>query len=170
MPSHLMWQGATWRISEPGVGLPPRPFLACVFACAHPRAPFNNSAPLGWGPHHPPTPPPWTPPPPLKGWAKFSSGPSADQNFSLGPLVPVSLDKRFSSAPLAPLKTEHYLGGGGWTHPPIPPSPPTRQGWPPRLYKLRPCPSYSGRRDRINLGPNFNSVPNVVQPHKTWVW
>ena len=20
------------------------------------------------------------------------------------------------------------------------------------------------------LGPNFNSVPNVVQPHKTWVW
>ena len=36
--------------------------------------------------------------------------------------------------------------------------------------KLRPCPSYSRRRDRINLGPNFNSVPNVVQPHKTWVW
>ena len=36
------------------------------------------------------------------------------------------------------------------------------------LYKLRPCPSYSGRGDRINLGPNFNSVPNVVQPHKTW--
>ena len=41
---------------------------------------------------------------------------------------------------------------------------------PPPLYKLRPCPSYSRRRDRINLGPNFNSVPNVVQPHKTWVW
>ena len=38
------------------------------------------------------------------------------------------------------------------------------------LYKLRPCPSYSRRRDRINLVPNFNSVPNVVQPHKTWVW
>ena len=41
---------------------------------------------------------------------------------------------------------------------------------PPPLYKLRPCPSYSRRRDRINLVPNFNSVPNVVQPHKTWVW
>ena len=41
---------------------------------------------------------------------------------------------------------------------------------PPHLYKLRPCPSYSRRRDCINLGPNFNSVPNVVQPHKTWVW
>ena len=41
---------------------------------------------------------------------------------------------------------------------------------PPPLYKLRPCPSYSRRRDRINLGPNFNSVPNVVQTHKTWVW
>ena len=41
---------------------------------------------------------------------------------------------------------------------------------PPPLYKLRPCPSYSRRRDRINLGPTFNSVPNVVQPHKTWVW
>ena len=40
-------------------------------------------------------------------------------------------------------------------------------GPPPPLYKLRPCPSYS--RDRINLGPNFNLVPNVVQPHKTWV-
>ena len=26
------------------------------------------------------------------------------------------------------------------------------------------------RRDRINLGLNFNSVPNVVQPQKTWVW
>ena len=41
---------------------------------------------------------------------------------------------------------------------------------PPPLSKLRPCPSYSWRRDRINLGPNFHSVPNVVQPHKTWVW
>ena len=39
----------------------------------------------------------------------------------------------------------------------------------PPLYKLRLCPSYSRRRDRINLGPNFNSVPNVVQPHNTWV-
>ena len=40
---------------------------------------------------------------------------------------------------------------------------------PPPLYKLRPCPSYSRRRDRINLGPNFNSVRNIAQPHKTWV-
>ena len=40
---------------------------------------------------------------------------------------------------------------------------------PPPLYKLRPCPSYSRRGDHINLVPNFNSVPNVVQPHKTWV-
>ena len=41
---------------------------------------------------------------------------------------------------------------------------------PPPLYKLRPCNSYSRRRDRINLVPNFNSVPNVVQPHKSCVW
>ena len=40
---------------------------------------------------------------------------------------------------------------------------------PPPLSKLRPCPSYSRRRDRINLVPNLNSVPNLVQPHKTWV-
>ena len=40
---------------------------------------------------------------------------------------------------------------------------------PPPLSKLRPCLSYSRRRDRINLVPNFNSVPNLVQPHKTWV-
>ena len=47
---------------------------------------------------------------------------------------------------------------------------PAPRSTPPPLYMLRPCPSYSRRRDRINLGPNFNSVPNVVQPHKTWVW
>ena len=41
---------------------------------------------------------------------------------------------------------------------------------PPPPYKLHPCPSSCRCRDRINLGPNFNSVPNVVQPHKTWVW
>ena len=39
---------------------------------------------------------------------------------------------------------------------------------PPPLYKLRPCPSYSRRRDRVNLVPNFNSVPNVVQPRGVW--
>ena len=32
------------------------------------------------------------------------------------------------------------------------------------------APSYSRRGDRINLGRNFTSVPNVVQLHKTWVW
>ena len=36
------------------------------------------------------------------------------------------------------------------------------------MDKLRPCPSYSRRRDRINLVPNFNSVPNVVQPRGVW--
>ena len=39
---------------------------------------------------------------------------------------------------------------------------------PPPLYKLRPCPSYSRRRDRINLVPNLNSVQNVVQPRGVW--
>jgi hypothetical protein len=44
--------------------------------------------------------------------------------------------------------------------------------------KLRPCPSYSRRRDRINLVlcrrdhinlvPNLNSGPNVVQPRGVW--
>ena len=48
------------------------------------------------------------------------------------------------------------------THLPIAPPPP--------LYKLRPCPSYSRRRGPINLRLDFNSVPDVVQPHKTWVW
>ena len=52
-------------------------------------------------------------------------------------------------------RATRYLLGGGYPPPP--------------LYKLRSCPSYSRRRDRINLGPNFNPVPNVVQPHKTWV-
>jgi len=41
---------------------------------------------------------------------------------------------------------------------------------PPPLYKLRPCPSYSRRRDHIALGPNFITVPNTVQPQKAWVW
>ena len=40
---------------------------------------------------------------------------------------------------------------------------------PPPLYKLRPCPSYSRRRDRNNCVRNFNYVRNVVRPHKTWV-
>ena len=40
---------------------------------------------------------------------------------------------------------------------------------PPPLYKLRPCPSYSRRRDRNNCVRNFNCVRNVVRPHMTWV-
>ena len=39
---------------------------------------------------------------------------------------------------------------------------------PPPLYKLRPCPSYSRRRDRNNC-VHFNCVQDVVWPHKTWV-
>ena len=42
-------------------------------------------------------------------------------------------------------------------------------GTPPPLYKLRPCPSYSRRRDRNNCVRNFNCVQNVVRPHETWV-
>ena len=55
--------------------------------------------------------------------------------------------------------------------PPPPPGPgtPASSPLPPPLCKLRPCPSYSRRRDHVDLGPNFNSVPNIVQPHKTWV-
>ena len=40
---------------------------------------------------------------------------------------------------------------------------------PPPLYKLRPCPSYSRRRDCNNCVHNFNCVRNVVWPHETWV-
>ena len=63
-----------------------------------PRAPFDILAPL----------PP--PPRPQKDWAKFSSGPSANQQFLLALSVPVSLEQNFSSAPL---KTQHHFGGGG---------------------------------------------------------
>ena len=41
---------------------------------------------------------------------------------------------------------------------------------PPPLYKLRPCPSYSRRRDCNNCVRNFNCVRYVVRPQKTWVW
>ena len=89
------------------------------------RTPFNNWAPLGGGgggvPHHPPT---HHCPPPLKYWAKFSAGPSADQNISLAPSAPIGFDQKLS---LAPLKSQHHLGGGGggggWTHAPNPPGP-----------------------------------------------
>ena len=38
------------------------------------------------------------------------------------------------------------------------------------LAKLQSSPSYSGRKEHINLVPTFIRVQNVVQPHKTWVW
>ena len=66
-----------------------------------------NTTEGGRGSH---TTPPPAPPPLLKDWAKFSSGPSANQKFSLVPAAPNSLDQRFSSAPL---KTQHRAGGGG---------------------------------------------------------
>ena len=43
------------------------------------------------------------------------------------------------------------------------------QCYPPPLYKLRPCPSYSRRRDGNNWVRNFNCVQDVVRPHETWV-
>ena len=91
--------------------------------CPVPRAPFNNSAPhrgaVGSHTTHPSPPPPR----PSKYWAKFPSGPSADQTFSLAPSAPIRLDQKFPSAPSAPPKTPHHRRGGGWTPPP--PDPPT---------------------------------------------
>ena len=77
----------------------------------HLPAPAPLPCPGGGGGfrHHPP-------PRPLKDWAKFSSGPLANPNFSLAPI----LDQNFSSP--AP-KTQHHLRGGegaGWTPPPLP--------------------------------------------------
>ena len=60
-----------------------RPSLAPCLAL---RAPLNNSVPLGGGV---PTLPP--PPHPLLHLAKFSSGPSADQKFSLAASAPIGL-------------------------------------------------------------------------------
>ena len=81
------------------------------------RALFNNSAPLRGGGGGGPTPPthlPWSPPPPLRYWAKFPFGTSADQKVSLASLAPIGLDQKFfSSAPSAPLKPQHHRRGGG---------------------------------------------------------
>ena len=76
-------------------GMPGQTWRECGSAAMHlipggaGGAPFNNLAPPGgggdWGvPHHPPP-----PPRALKEWAKFSSGPSADQQFSLAPSTPI---------------------------------------------------------------------------------
>ena len=48
-----------------------------------------------------------------------------------------------------PSETRHGEWEGRWL-PPLPP--------PPSLGSLRPCPSYSRHKDRINLVPNFSSV------------
>ena len=59
---------------------PPPPFQAQD--CQGPRASFHNG--------NPPTPkPPLDPPGPSKDWAKFSSGPSANQKISLVPSAPI---------------------------------------------------------------------------------
>ena len=49
--------------------------------------------------------------PPSSDWAKIFSAPSANQQFSLVPLAPLSSGQKFS---LAPLKTQHY---GEWAGP-----------------------------------------------------
>ena len=67
---------------------------------------------VGFTRANPPPPPPQDPPL-LKDWTKFSSGPLANQTFSLSPSAPVGLDQKLSSAPLAPLKPQHHGGGGG---------------------------------------------------------
>ena len=75
---------------------------------------WASPPPPPWTPPSLDTPPPWTAPRPrLLTWAKISSGPSANQQFSLAPLAAVSFDQKLSSAPPVPLKTQHHLGGGG---------------------------------------------------------
>ena len=62
-----------------------------------------------------------------------------------------------------------WRGYGSPTLSPPPPPPRTPCTPPPPLCKLRPCPSYSRRRDHNNCVRNFNYVQDVVWPHKTWV-
>ena len=50
-------------------------------------------------------------------WTKFSSGPSANQKFSLALSAPMSLGSQFSSATSAPLEPQHPRGGGGGLDP-----------------------------------------------------
>ena len=60
------------------------------------------------------------PPRPISNWAKFFSGPSANQKNFLAPLAPTNLGQNFSSAPLAPLRPQHHRrrrGGGGGSPP-----------------------------------------------------
>ena len=87
------------------------------------RAPFSKSPPLGGEGGTPLTHPSWTPPPPISCWAQCSSAPSANQNFSLAPSAPITLDQKFFSEPSRPLNTQHHLGGQGAGPPPPPPLP-----------------------------------------------
>ena len=85
------------------------------------RAPFNTRHHGGGGGGAPPGSPRALP---LKILGQISSGPLADQNFSLVPSAPIRLDQRFSSALSAPLKTLHHRMGVGGAGPPPPPKSP----------------------------------------------
>ena len=92
-PDHLKPRTSSWEGEEQGT--------------------LNNSAHHrgGGGVPAPPPPPRWTPP--QKYWAKFSSRPSADQTFSLAPLVPISLDQKIFSSAFSASKNSAPPGGGG---------------------------------------------------------
>ena len=69
---------------------------------------------MGGGRSRPPPPPLKTPPPfPLSEWAKLFSRLSANQKFSLVPLVPLSFGQIFFSLALCPPSFQDQWGGGG---------------------------------------------------------
>ena len=81
--------------------------------CPGPRKETTTRRTVTQAPPPPPT-SPGPPPPFLSDGAKFFSGPSANQNFSVAPSAQVSLGQELSSAPLGPLKAEHLRGWSGW--------------------------------------------------------